>query len=409
MAKYRLVLKDSKEDSDWYNLMMETVEQSRHFRKGLTFKLDEQDKMYLEKYYPDYSFQTVNLKEVIEKNNLDNPNHGMFGRRVERWGEYPELYWYSKNKAQERLNPIRLTADLKIMDGNHRLYALYNMGYKNAEVLVLKDTSIKDSDFDYGTGEVNGKDIFDLSTTGMTGSWEDLLLGRDTDYYKNKKNLKGRIVQMSPKEYYEKCAKMFRTSQGTATTPESLKQQRRIDNGKDYMDKLKDVILKKKKKFPTCVLDISHNPGQEGLHRMMIAGDLFGWDTKFPVLLVETYDKARQERIEKDVAQREFNNDIEKALNYLDGWDFYSTEEFCEMLNERLEHYGLEDCILTIQGSGNVLEISKYDDDIDDTLIYNYNLNNVKIYELQEDESDDEDLEEIDLSKYEYDDEDEEE
>ena len=379
MAKYKLVLKDSEKDSDWYKLMMETVEQSRHFRKGLTFKLDEEDKKYLEKYYPDYSFQTINLKEVIEKNNLDNPKHGMFGRRVERWGEYPELYWYSKNKAQERLSPIRLTADLKIIDGNHRLYALYNMGYKNAEVLVLKDTSIKDSDFDYGTGEVKGKDIFDLSTTGTTGSWQDLLLGRDTDYYKNKKNLKGQVVQMTPNEYYKECAKMFRSNRGSDTTAEDLKIQRKRDNGEKYIEELKDVILKKKKKFPVCVLDLSYNAGQEGLHRMMVAGDLFGWDTNFPVLLVETYDKARQERIEKDVAQRAFTYRMDEILRGLKRYGYYDLDEFYEMLGEAVEDWYDQTPILTEKG--NELEVQIYSDEIDDSLIYNINLNEIEVEE----------------------------
>ena len=131
-------------NSDWYKSMLDTINQSRKFRKGTTFKLSQEDKEYLQKYYPDYSFKIVELKDVIEKNNLDNPEHGAFSRRTSIWGNEPELYWYSKDKDNERYNPIRLTNNLKVMDGNHRLWALYNMGYKNAEVLV-KNNSINES------------------------------------------------------------------------------------------------------------------------------------------------------------------------------------------------------------------------------------------------------------------------
>ncbi len=241
--------------------------------------------------------------------------------------------------------------------------------------LVLKDTKSIDSDFDYGTGEVDGEDIFDINTTGTTGSWNDLLKGIDLDYYKNNKNLKGKVIQMTPSEYYKESAKMFRNSKNSNTTAERLKEQRRTDE--EVLEDLKDVILKKKKKFPICVLDISYNPGQEGLHRMMVAGDLFGWDKKFPVLLVETYDKARQERIEKQQSQRDFENKIEKAINSISGWEFYDLEEFEDYLIDKLEYFGLYDVIISTKGDN--LEISKWDEDINDTLIYNIDLKKFKI------------------------------
>lgn len=254
--------------------------------------------------------------------------------------------------------------------------------------LVLKDSE----DYDYGTGKVKGSDIFDVSTTGTTGSWQDLLKGKDLDYYKNRKNLKSKIVQMSPEEYYRECAKMFRASQGTSSTSESLKESRRIDNGENFIDNLKDVILKKKKKFPICVLDISHTPGQEGLHRMMVAGELFGWDTKFPVLLVETYDKARQERIEHDVAQREFNYFMERLVNTFKRWNFYNLDEFCELLSEKIYDEYKQSPILSEQGDD--LEVQVYSDEIDDSLIYNINLKEFDI----DNESDEDD--EIDLMEF---------
>lgn len=241
--------------------------------------------------------------------------------------------------------------------------------------LVLKDTKTEDSDYDYGTGEAKGSDIFDTTKTGMTGSWQDLLVGRDTDYYKNKKNLVGKVVQMSPNEYYKECAKMFISSRHSNSSAEDLKRQRSLN--KEGLEDIEKVILEKKKKLCIPVLDISYNPGQEGLHRMMVAGDLFGWDTKFPVLLVETYDKERQERIEKDYAQREFNNAMERIERSMEPYEYYDIEEFSEMIAEAVEKQYDQEPIISI--SGNNLEVSIYDDEIDDSLIYNIDLNKYNI------------------------------
>lgn len=365
MAKYRLVLKDSSKT-----------------------KRIPQDKL---NYFKEHGFLnyckvvTINLKDLVKKYGLDNPSHGMFGRRTERWGDQSNFVVYEDNKDNNWNSPITLNAEGAVQDGLHRLYALWKDGYDSAEVLQVKPYDTKnrkyiDSDFDYGTGEVRGSDIFDLSTTGTLGSWQDLLKGIDTDYYKNKKNLKGQVVQMSPNEYYRECAKMFRNKRNSNTTSEDLKTQRRRDNGEDYIEDLKDVIIKKKKKFPICVLDISYDAGQEGLHRMMAAGDLFGWDKKFPVLLVETYDKARQERLEKGIAQREFTYKMDDILKGLKRYDYYDLEEFYKMLSEKIE-YWFEQTHYVLTENGNNLEVQVYSDEIDDSLIYNINLNEIEVEE----------------------------
>ena len=277
---------------------------------------------------------------------------------------------------------------------NFKLFDVLGGNPKRLEFIENFRTKLKESDdFDYGTGDVNGSDIFDTSTTGTTGSWKDLLLGNDVDYYKNKKNLVGEIVQMSPQEYYEACADMFSSKKHKKVTANDLKQQREYD--KKTLDYLKTVITDKKKKFPIAVLDLSYYPGQEGLHRMMVAGDLFGWDTKFPVLVIKTYDQEKQKRIERNYAQNKFNDNVEKAIRYLDGWEFYDYDEFYDELMRKLEDYiGSSDIILSTEG--NTLEISMYNDDIDDTLIYNYDLNNVKIIK----DEDDDEIEEIDVDDY---------
>lgn len=140
----------------------------------------------------------------------------------------------------------------------------------------------------------SAEDIFDLTTTGMLGYADDLLNGRDLDYYHNKKNLKGSIVYMTPNEYYKESAKVLGKVHDHFITSQNLKSQRSFD--KDYMKKLEEVITKKHEKFPIPYLNVADKyTGQEGLHRMMVAGNLYGWDTKFPVLLIENYINKKPE------------------------------------------------------------------------------------------------------------------
>lgn len=138
-------------------------------------------------------------------------------------------------------------------------------------------------DYDYGTGNVNGTDIFDVTKTGMS-FYNQLLPSADEEtkkYMENRKGIVGRIEYMTPQEYYDDAAKIHRT------TANSLKRQREYD--RDIIDELKNVITDKKRKFPITFLSFSKNyKGQEGLHRMYAAAELFGWnDVKFPVLVIE--------------------------------------------------------------------------------------------------------------------------
>ena len=95
---------------------------------------------------------------------------------------------------------------------------------------------------------------------------------------------------MSPKEYFENCAKIFDSTFND--------QVRSISWEKDYNDHLKSVITIKGDKFPMAYLNFADET-QEGRHRMYVAGELFGWDTKFPVLIIEHADEERAKREEE--------------------------------------------------------------------------------------------------------------
>ena len=63
--------------------------------------------------------------------------------------------------------------------------------------------------FDYKTGDVNGSNIFDTTTTGSS-FYNDLIPGDpENEYMEKNKNLKGEIKMVSPYEYFKGCSKIF--------------------------------------------------------------------------------------------------------------------------------------------------------------------------------------------------------
>lgn len=130
-----------------------------------------------------------------------------------------------------------------------------------------------DEFYDYQTDNIefdsNGnptKDIFDTSTLGGYSVYDDYM--NDSKY----------IIMSTPKEYFEHAAKGFGVSYNTLIN--------KIKNDEEDLEFLKKVIYKAKKKFPMPYISKSNGSRQEGLHRLYIAAELFGWNEKFPVLLL---------------------------------------------------------------------------------------------------------------------------
>ena len=222
---------------------------------------------------------------------------------------------YHRSKVGEELDRYdedELNLVINELEGLGKAYYVYDMKTNQDYTLkqLKKREGIRDS----------VDDVFDISTTEMGGYWESLLKGEDLDYLHNKKNVKGKIVYMTPNQYYRESAKVLNKMHNNSKNNfQSLVRTRSID--KNYMKKLEEVITKKHEKFPIPVLDISDNCGQEGLHRMMVAGNLYGWNTKFPVLLVENYYDEKPEEILRDIINKtkrnEFNN-YNEILRFLD-------------------------------------------------------------------------------------------
>ena len=180
--------------------------------------------------------------------------------------------------------------------------------------------------YDYHTGNVDLSkgDVIDTSTTGVP-YYDDYLTEKGREYLYGKDGSVGKIVMMSPTEYYEACAdKIFENA-----TVNKLKISRSRDT--ETLDFLREVLTKYKKKFPLPYLNYV-DTAQEGLHRMMVIGDMFGWDHKVPVLIVDYLPEERQARIkavEDEQARKEIRKIASDALEY----PYKNIEEFIDELN----------------------------------------------------------------------------
>lgn len=155
------------------------------------------------------------------------------------------------------------------------------------------------------TSNRNFKTCIDMTSTGVS-FYDSFLDPKQEKYLRDQKNLESRIQFMTPQEYYEACAtKIFRNS-----SVESLKMQRKGDpDSIEYLTK----ALESGRKFHLPYLNYATG-GQEGLHRMMVLAEKYGWnDADFPVLVVD-YADDDLEKIR--IAKKALNIAIRESLTY---------------------------------------------------------------------------------------------
>lgn len=183
--------------------------------------------------------------------------------------------------------------------------------------------------YDYGTATYSGDgNVVDLNHTGM--SFYDQFLGTsELDYLRDKKNLRGTVVKMSPKEYYQNCAyKIFNTS------PQKLKTERG-EYDRPIIEKLMNVVNVYKKKL--CMPMINYaDKGQEGLHRMFAIAEMFGWNHEVPVLVVDWYDAERAEKEKREAQKAEFDRKVERAISKTLEYRFVDADDVAMQLQSEL-------------------------------------------------------------------------
>lgn len=149
--------------------------------------------------------------------------------------------------------------------------------------------------------------IFKNSIDSEGSEYYDLCKGIDTLYYKKEKNKYGLKEEMTGNEYYQKALDIFHQYKGSTETLDGLKAQREksitdeFDKswapiGVNKVDYLKKCILEGKKLDMAYLDYVDHS--QEGLHRIMAASELVGWDKKFPVLVVYPYEYMSEKELE---------------------------------------------------------------------------------------------------------------
>lgn len=171
----------------------------------------------------------------------------------------------------------------------------------------------KDNIFDPSVGESSyAKDMVRLAKTGQTD---------EEGHYAS-------YVEMSPKEYFDACAKGFGIPAAT--------QINTVSSDRSIIQVLNTILDKYKVRFPVAYLDYSFNNfSQEGRHRMYVAGERFGWDKKFPVLVIHTTAEADEAKHAEKMSRY-----ISKAL---DRTERYTYRNFDEIKEQFL--YDIEDLL----------------------------------------------------------------
>lgn len=187
--------------------------------------------------------------------------------------------------------------------------------------------------YDYKTAPVNGSDVVDLNHTGMS-FYDDFLTGdsKTLKYLKEYKNLIGEVHMMSPEEYFKQCSLYGFPNQHPSV--DRLKQERASDI--KTLEHLKSVLTVYKKKFPMPMLNKA-DKGQEGLHRMYVIGEMFGWDHKVPVLVVDWADKQLAFEREKRKRIEKIEYRIKQAVKTALYYKFTNIEELREQLQWELD------------------------------------------------------------------------
>lgn len=185
--------------------------------------------------------------------------------------------------------------------------------------------------YNYRTAEIDDNQIFDINKA--SNSWSQNFID-DPIYMRDQENAEMQIVHMTPREYWEICARdVF-----NKPVKQLMNQWRTLDA--KTLEHLTQVILKYKKRFPITYINYaSHNhPSQEGLHRMIVAGDLFGWDTEFPVMVIKWADeeKAAQEKANK--RKNEVENNISRAIDKALRYKYYNLDDLKDQLYSEIQY-----------------------------------------------------------------------
>ena len=245
------------------------------------------------------------MREVV----LELPPHPITSAQSASIADWLEFVSYKTNLVSVTIAGTNQWVEYDLESGAYRKIVTRMRGFYNTG--ILREGKYIDPDgkySDFGTGIVTSDNIFDDRC--HVPFYDQLFT--NPEYMAKEENLKGSVVMMSPKEYYQACAnKIFNTS------VESLKRSRELDS--KVNDQIREIITKYKRQVFMPYLNYAEKT-QEGLHRMLVAAELFGWDHKFPVLIIEWADEERAQQKAKQKQEEEtrkyIRRAVDKALEY---------------------------------------------------------------------------------------------
>ena len=210
---------------------------------------------------------------------------------------------------------------------------LYEAKLNNKDDMMEGYLDAEQKFWDYGTAEITPGEPIDRTKTGIS-YYDSFLNSKDAEYMREEENRVGEVVMMSPEEYYQECGNYAWGSRKVSA--DELKRQRGAN--KTTLEKLKQVLTVWKKKL--CMPMINYaDPGQEGLHRMYVIGELYGWDFKVPVLTVRVADEERARKEAQEKIDYHIYQDVQRAVGSTLNYTFSSMDEFNEQLQWSLDKY----------------------------------------------------------------------
>lgn len=209
-----------------------------------------------------------------------------------------------------------------VVDDNR--YVVYVIKQLSTPNWITEDYLDDENKFwNYNTAPVEGDNIFD-PYVGESSYARDMIKLAGSRKIDKEGHYAG-YVEMSPREYFNACAKGFGIS--------AKDQIDTVSNDKDVIQTLNTILDKYKVRFPVAYLDYSFNNfSQEGRHRMYVAGERVGWDKKFPVLVIHTTGEGDKARYEERITRY-----ISKALSKTEQYTYSNFDEIKEQFMYDIE------------------------------------------------------------------------
>ena len=177
--------------------------------------------------------------------------------------------------------------------------------------------------WNYNTRPIDGDNIFD-PYVGESSYARDMIKLAESRKVDKEGHYAG-YVEMSPREYFDACAKGFGIL--------AKDQINTVSNDKGVIQTLNTILDKYKVRFPVAYLDYSFNNfSQEGRHRMYVAGERVGWDKKFPVLVIHTTEEGNKAKHEERITRY-----IIKALSKTEQYTYSNFDEIKEQFTYDIE------------------------------------------------------------------------